>query len=314
MYNKIAPYISIARPDHWFKNIFMLPGILLAFIFNRELLQHIPWLNLVLALVSACLVASSNYVINEILDAKKDKHHPDKQHRPIPSGKVNISIAYAEWIILGIIGIIIGFVINKYFGIMAVSLWIAGSLYNIPPIRLKDHAYTDVLSESLNNPIRFCMGWYATGFLLMPPISMLLAYWMFGAFLMAMKRYAEYKHIGNDEVAAKYRHSFAYYNEERLIESIFFYGAFFGILSGFFLARYHIELILATPIVAYAMAYYMHLGFKPDSPVQKPEHLFRARKLVVLVLLAFITCIVLMAVNIPAFEHLFDTPLLQINK
>ena len=314
MYKKIAPYISIARPDHWFKNIFMLPGVLLAFIFNRELLQHIPWLNLVLALVSACLVASSNYVINEILDAKKDKHHPDKQHRPIPSGKVTIPIAYAEWIILGIIGIIIGFVINKYFGIMAVSLWIAGTLYNIPPVRLKDHAYTDVLSESLNNPIRFCMGWYATGFLLMPPVSMLLAYWMFGAFLMAMKRYAEYKHIGNDEIAAKYRHSFAYYNEERLIESIFFYGAFFGILSGFFLARYHIELILATPIVAYAMAYYMHLGFKPDSPVQKPEHLFRARKLVVLVLLAFITCIVLMAINIPAFEHLFDTPLLQINK
>ena len=26
----IKPYINIARPDHWFKNIFMLPGLLLA--------------------------------------------------------------------------------------------------------------------------------------------------------------------------------------------------------------------------------------------------------------------------------------------
>ena len=35
-----------------------------------------------------------------------------------------------------------------------------GCLYNIPPIRTKDHAYVDVLSESINNPIRFLVGWY----------------------------------------------------------------------------------------------------------------------------------------------------------
>lgn len=313
MYKKILPYIDIARPDHWFKNIFMLPGMLLVFFFQKDLLSTISWLNILLAFISACLVASSNYVLNEVLDAEKDKHHPDKQHRPVPSGKVSIPIAYTEWILLGAIGIALGFTINNYFGLMTIMLWIAGTLYNIPPIRLKDHAYADVISESLNNPIRFGMGWYATGFLVMPPLSMLMAYWMFGAFLMAMKRYAEYKHIGDDDRAAKYRNSFKYYNEERLIESIFFYGSFFGILSGFFLARYRIELILATPIVAYAMAYYMHLGFKPDSPVQRPEHLFKSHKLVLLIALAFITCIVLMAIDIPAFTNLFSTPLLELS-
>ena len=312
MLSKILPYIKIARPDHWFKNIFMLPGILLALYFFSNLRSLFPWGAVILAFVSACLVASSNYVLNEILDRKMDAFHPDKRLRPIPSGQVKVGIAYAEWIFLGVLGIGTGLCINERFAFVASLLWIAGTLYNIPPIRMKDHAYADVLSESLNNPIRFAMGWYAMGMLPLPPMSMLLAYWMFGAFLMAMKRYAEYRHIDCDDRAAKYRHSFAYYNEERLIESIFFYGAFFGILSGFFLARYHVELILATPIVAFAMAYYMHLGFKPNSPVQHPEGLYRSWKLVALILLAFLSVVILMLTDLPAFENFIRaTPLIQ---
>ena len=303
----ISPYIHIARPDHWFKNIFMLPGALLVFFFDPTLITNLGLGRLTLGFLSACLVASSNYVLNEILDAEKDKHHPDKRHRPIPGGQISIPVAYAEWIALAMVGFLIGFLVNWHFGLMAVLLWVAGTLYNVPPIRLKDLAYADVLSESLNNPIRLAMGWYATGYMQPPPMSIILAYWMFGAFLMAMKRYAEYKHIGCGKTAAKYRNSFAYYNEERLVESIFFYGSLFGVLSGFFLARYHVEVILATPIVAYAMAYYMHLGFKENSPVQHPERLFRQKKLVWLLLAAFIACFVLLMVDIPIVQKLMTT-------
>ena len=310
MFAKLTPYIEIARPDHWFKNVFMLPGVVLALIFSPQLMDPFPWRGLILAVVSACLVASSNYVLNEILDSEKDRHHPQKHLRPIPSGKVSIPVAYAEWLLLGAVGIGVGFAINWRFGLISVLLWVAGAIYNIPPIRLKDHAYADVLSESVNNPIRLAMGWYATGITELPPTSMLLAFWMFGAFLMAMKRYAEYRHIDDSARAARYRDSFGYYNEERLIESIVFYGTFFGILSGFFAARYHVELILATPIVAYAMAYYMHLGFKPESPVQRPEGLYRSRKQVFLILLVLVAVMVLMIVDIPTFEALIKaTPL-----
>ena len=76
------------------------------------------------------------------------------------------------------------------------------------------------------------------------------------------------------------------------------------------MARYHVELILAAPIVAYAMAYYMHLGFKPDSPVQRPEGLYKARKLIVLIFLAFVAVVVLMVLDIPAFKDMIRaTPL-----
>lgn len=309
---RLAPYVEIARPDHWFKNIFMLPGMALACFFDPGVCAPGLWLSALLGVVSTCLTASSNYTLNEILDAPRDRHHPWKRFRPVPSGMVSIPAAYLEWALLAAAGIGLGFAVGTWFGILSLSLWVMGLLYNVPPARLKELPYADVLSESLNNPIRMGLGWYMTGACAVPPVSAAFAYWMFGAFLMAMKRFAEYRQIGDPEQAALYRRSFRYYNEARLIESMFFYAAFFGMLSGFFMARYHIDLILAAPFVACAMAYYMHLGFKPDSPVQTPEKLYTQRKLMLLVALACAVCAFFLFNDVPLLaEWLAPTPIVR---
>ena len=81
-------YVAIMRPDHWFKNVFMLAGIALAAFYNPEAFRG-PWvLRLGIGVAATCLCASSNYVLNEILDAPTDVHHVQKRHRPIPSGRV----------------------------------------------------------------------------------------------------------------------------------------------------------------------------------------------------------------------------------
>jgi 4-hydroxybenzoate polyprenyltransferase len=263
------------------------------------------WLDVLLGLVAACLVASSNYVINEILDAPRDRFHPVKRNRPIPSGQIRVGIAYAEWLILGAAGFALAFSVNNRMGCAMIAFWVAGLLYNVPPVRLKDLPYVDVLSESVNNPIRLAIGWYSTGHAVIPPLSVSLAYWMFGAFLMTMKRYAEFRAIGDAGQAGQYRSSFKFYTEERLQECVFFYGAMFGMLSGFFMARYHVEVILATPLVALAMAYYIHLGFRAHSPVQHPEQLYRQRKLMALVAVAFAACALLLFIDIPWFRSMF---------
>jgi 4-hydroxybenzoate polyprenyltransferase len=258
----------------------------------------------------ACLISSSNYVLNEILDAAHDRHHPQKSGRPVPSGEVNLAVGYALWLGLAILGVGLSLWISVPFALAGLSLWIMGLFYNVPPVRLKDLPYLDVLSESVNNPIRLAMGWYAVyaagGLAPVPPASVVLAYWMFGAFLMAVKRFAEYREIGSPEQAANYRKSFARYNEERLLVSIIFYGAFFGMMSGVFVARYRLELVLATPLVAYAMAYYLHLGFKTHSCTQHPENLFREKKLMVLVALAFGACVFLLFYDMPAVHRGID--------
>ncbi len=300
---KLSPYIRIARPEYWANHVFIAPGILLAFLYVPGWPTPEILLRVASAIVCACLVASSNYVLNEILDAPKDRFHPEKKNRPVASGEVNVPIAYVEWLVLAALGFALAFRLFPPLGWTMVAFWISGMVYNVPPVRLKDVPYVDVVCESVNNPIRLCIGWFAAGATLAPPFSIMLAYWMFGAFLMGMKRFAEFRHIRESGQAANYRKSFGYYTEERLQESIFFYGALFGMLSGFFMARYHVEMVLATPLVALAMAYYIHLGFKHDSPVQHPERLFRQKKLMVLVALAFLACSVLLYVRIPSFRR-----------
>jgi 4-hydroxybenzoate polyprenyltransferase len=305
MVMKLTPYLCIARPDHWFKNVFILPGILLALFFDPQLLSGLVLLRILFGLICVCLIASSNYVLNEILDAASDRHHPIKHRRPIPSGQINIVAAYCLWSALAIFGIGGAFLINPAFGYSGLVLWVMGVLYNAPPIRLKDLPYADVLSESLNNPIRLALGWYVTGMGSAPPLSMFVAYWMFGAFLMAAKRLAEFRMIDDARRAASYRKSFLRYTEASLLESIFFYGTFFALMSGYFIARYRFELVLATPLVALAMAYYLHLACKSDSAAQYPERLYREKKLVLIVLAAFLACVILLFVDLPDFTKFF---------
>ena len=105
MIDKIKPYIAIARPDHWFKNVFMLPGVVFAIYDSPDILSLNILLPLIMGAFATCLIASSNYTINEILDAPKDAFHPIKKNRPVPSGKVNIKIGYLQisWIVFSVI-------------------------------------------------------------------------------------------------------------------------------------------------------------------------------------------------------------------
>lgn len=133
----LLPYASIARPDHWCKNVFMALGVVLAYFCHPDLFGPWTWVQIGLAVLATCLVASSNYVINEILDAPTDRSHPIKRNRPIPSGRVKLSIAYAEWILLGVAGLAVAWSINRAFLFSAAFLLIMGVLYNVPPIRSK---------------------------------------------------------------------------------------------------------------------------------------------------------------------------------
>ncbi len=297
--------ILIARPDHWFKNVFMIPGILLVLFFHPDYLSQVAWLHVVLGFVAACLVASANYVLNELLDAETDRHHPTKSTRPLASGRVRVRTAWLEWVVLSVLGLGLAWSLGPRFLVSTSLLWIMALAYNVPPVRLKDRAYGDVVSESVNNPIRMAMGWYSTGFSSFPTLSVLLAYWMFGAFLMAAKRLAEYRMIGDTDTAGRYRKSFRTYSETSLLSSILFYVTLFGMFSGVFMTRYRMELLVATPVLGLFMARYLSLAFQANSPVQHPESLYRVRSLMVLTVLAFAVCAALLFVDIPWLSRFF---------
>lgn len=302
---RLRPYIQIARPDHWFKNGFMVLGIVIVGFYEPEALGWEALPRLAVAVLATCLVASSNYVLNEILDAPTDLAHPEKRHRPIPAGEVSLPIAWAEWLALAIVGLGLASTLGKAFLLSAVALWVMALIYNVPPVRAKELPYVDVITESINNPIRLLLGWFALIDTMLPPLSLLLSYWGLGAFLMATKRYAELRSIGDRERAAAYRRSFAHYTEERLLVSLFFYASLCALFGGVFLVRCKLELLFAAPFIAGAMAAYLRLGMAPDSPTQKPELLYRERAFFGYVVFCGLLFLGLMLVEIPALYELF---------
>lgn len=302
----VRAYAQIARVDHWFKNAFMVLGVMLAFFYEPRVATVASLMPLALAVIATCLVASSNYVLNELLDGPRDRLHPEKKFRPVPSGQVKPAFAYLEWLLLAVAGLGLAATLNWWFFASALWLWVMGIAYNVPPVRTKEWPYVDVLSESINNPIRLLLGWFALVTSILPPLSLVLSYWMAGAFFMAMKRYAEYRHIGDPRVAAAYRRSFEYYTEERLLISLFFYATTCALFAGIFVVRYHVELILFAPLAAGLFAYYTKLGLLPDSPVQNPEKLYRQKGFLAYLIVCVLVFVVLMFTSIPMMYRLFN--------
>ena len=159
--DRLKAHLAIARLDHSIKNLFVLPGDYRA-AERRSVLAdwHLlgRWCG---RLCPITLVACSNYVINEVLDAPFDRLHPTKKNRPAAKGLVNIPLAYVQWIVMMLVGVAIGWTISKPFALTALVLWLMGCAYNIKPLRTKDVPYLDVLTESVNNPLRMLLGWYA---------------------------------------------------------------------------------------------------------------------------------------------------------
>ena len=144
------------------------------------------------------------------------------------------------------------------------------------------------------------VGWYIVTSTVVPPLSLLVSYWMIGCYFMAAKRFAEYndfQRTGDD--AARYRKSFAHYTSERLLVSIMFYASAAMLFFGAFIVRYRLELILSFPLVAVFMAMYLHLAFRPDSPVENPEKLYRERNLMIVLVACVVVMTVLLLVDLP---------------
>jgi decaprenyl-phosphate phosphoribosyltransferase len=300
----INNYIRITRPEHWFKNVTILPGILLAWITFKPQDVSISIGSIIAAFLSTFLIASSNYTINELLDTKEDKKHPDKFYRPVPSGKIISFWGYLQWILLALGGLTIAGFQNTPLFLTELSFFVMGIIYNVKPIRTKDRVYIDVLSESLNNPIRFLIGWYSINSPHLPPVTLILAFWMLGAFFMSVKRVAELRYINNPETAAAYRKPFLYYTQELLISCAVFYAVVFGVFTGIFLINYRVETILAVPLIGGFLGIYMYEGLKKESITRCPERLYQRKFLMGYLFLTLMIILGLLMVHLPWIKSL----------
>ena len=302
-------YLRMARLDHMTKHVFILPGLVLAYVL-REASLAVDWLAIVAGLASAVRIASANYLINEWLDREFDAHHPDKSGRPAVQTAMSAGPVYGAYAPCTVAGLSLAMSVGPVFLVVSVLFWLSGVIYNVWPLRFKDKAYVDVLVESLNNPIRLMLGWAMIDHHTIAPASLLLAYWMAGAFLMGAKRLSEYREIAAGpgvDVLHRYRRSFQHYTEERLTVSCFVYALFATFLMGVFLTKYRIEYVLAFPFIILLFAQYLVLAMRSGSVAQKPEKLFREKRLMLASVATALALAVLSVVNVPVL-HQFSAP------
>ena len=299
-------YLALARLDHYTKHIFILPGIVLAILLRKDA-ARLSVIDVLLGLTAAVCIASANYVINEFLDRDFDRYHPTKSQRRAVQFDVRGPLVLLEWLVFLALGLsaaaAASFTMLCICGLFALQ----GVLYNAPQVRTKDKPYLDVISESINSPLRLLIGWAMVDPTTLPPSSVILSYWSGGAFLMAAKRYSEYREIvaaHGRELLVRYRASFAGYTEVSLNASCFVYG----LLSTFFLAifviKYRIEYLLLVPVVIALFGHYLVLATRPNSSAQNPEKLFRERQLMVLVAVLSGLLVLTTWVNIPLLSVL----------
>ncbi len=269
-------YIDVIRVDHWFKNIIVFIGVLGAMEKFDILLSYKTLLISLMAFFLSCLISSFNYAINEILDAKYDAKHPLKRDRPIPSGKLKVKNAIVFALILVTISLGAAIIFFPMLFVLSIlALLVAGFFYNVEPMRTKDKPYIDVISESINNPIRICIGWFALApENIFPPMLVLILIWVFGCFLMNTKRVTELKFLGKKK-AEEYRKVFKYYNVRPLTILLLIYAVLSIILFIQFVFSFEQKLIYAIPFVLLFFIWWFKMVMGKDEVTMHPEKIYR---------------------------------------
>ena len=107
--------IKAMRPKQWPKNAFVLAGIF----FDGRALDATRLLRSVAALALFCLLSSAVYLINDLGDLERDRHHPEKKKRPLASGALAPAVAWAATGAFLAIGLPLAFVLDPAFGLVA---------------------------------------------------------------------------------------------------------------------------------------------------------------------------------------------------
>jgi len=283
---EISILFKIIRIKQWYKNIV----IFLPLVFSLSLLNLDSIYLTIVGFIALSLASSALYIRNDILDIEFDKQHPIKKFRPLASGQISKKNAYIIFVLLLSSSLIIAAILNWQLVIVLIFLFVNTTVYSQ---WLKNFAYVDLLSISLNFVIRVLAGML----LLQVGISPWL---VFGVFLVAfflglMKRKSEI--IILKDAAALHRKSLSKYSIKKLNYSLL-------IVSVLVIVTYSLysitndptndnRLIFTIPIVAIIIFRQYYLSEKSVS-VKKFNEVINDKITVLAIIMYIITTILLL--------------------
>ena len=139
------------RPKQWTKNIV----IFAALVFDEKLFFPGPLVRTLAAFVLFCLISSTVYLINDLVDIEKDRQHPAKRHRPLASGQLTPSVALIAAVLIPLVCLPLSFVLKPLFGVVALSYLTMMIAYSF---MLKNVVIIDVLTIAAGFVLRVAAG------------------------------------------------------------------------------------------------------------------------------------------------------------
>ena len=176
------------RPHQWLKNAL----IFLPLILSHQLNQPNLLLQACVAFLSFSCIASSVYLLNDMLDLNSDRQHQSKSRRPFASGDLSLVYGYLGAPLLLILGFLIALWLPTEFVFVLLTYWLMTTAYSL---LLKSLFLIDVLTLASLYTWRIVAGSAA--------ISVVTTYYLlaFSFFLflgLAMvKRYTEFLNLQN---------------------------------------------------------------------------------------------------------------------
>jgi 4-hydroxybenzoate polyprenyltransferase len=153
--------IKALRPTQWSKQVFLLAALFFSLEFkNWDSVMRALW-----GIGAFCLVSSTGYIINDILDRDADAKHPRKRHRPIASGALPVGLAWVEALVAFAGGMAAAWFLEPWFAAIALVYFGNTMLYTLWG---KQQVILDIMMISFGFLFRAVAGAVAIGVWISP--------------------------------------------------------------------------------------------------------------------------------------------------
>lgn len=271
MIKKIIEIIRLIRPVQWYKNLL----IFLPIFFMEQILSPESLLVTFLGFAALCLISSANYIINDIVDHKKDRLHPEKKGRPIASGKIKPYEGAILTASLIAASVAISLTLNAQFLLIVATLFVLTQAYSF---FLKKIVIADIMMISLNFVIRAVAGTVILQVETTP--WLLICPFFFAMFLATGKRYSDLILLGKK--AKRHRKALAHYSPA-ILQMLIISNTTLLLISYalFSFQRERQSLVLTLPFVIYATYEYARLIYSGSDISRQPHKAIKSRRLVI---------------------------------
>jgi len=200
---------------------------------------------------SFCMASSATYILNDIRDCDNDRHHPDKQARPLPSGRISVAGASLLALLLVCIAVSVAWTISATFLVFLIAYLLLSVAYSTC---LKEYALIDIFCISAGFLLRLGAG--GASFSIRISEWLFLSVFLLAIFLSTGKRLSEKNRLGS--TAACHRKALVAYPEGFLEGAMYMTGGAVLVTYTMYVISRHSDLLVYTvPLCCFGLLRYI---------------------------------------------------------